>query len=375
MAETFFDHFSVLPDPRMERTRRHDLQDILAISICAVICGADTWTEISAFGRVKAEWFKAVLKLPNGIPSHDIFGAACGGFAALDPDGFERCFQSWTASLSEGNGARLIAIDGKTLRRSFDRAGKKAAVHMVSAWVEANHTVFGQLTTDQKSNEITAIPTLLKMLNLRKATVTIDAMGCQKRIAQTIVNGGGDYLLAVKGNQGALHEDVTLFLDDAIDQPPAKRRLNTYEHVEKDHGRIETRRVWCTDQVDWLNDQHEWPALRSIAAAECERIVGEDRTIERRYYISSHDGTPARPIAEAIRGHWGVENRRHWSLDVAFREDDSRVRVGHAAENLSRLRRIALNLLKRETTATQGIKGKRLKAGWDQRYLLKVLGI
>jgi len=372
MAKSILEHFSDLPDPRVERTKLHQLTDILTIAICAVICGAEGWTDIELFGKSKESWFKTFLELPNGIPSHDTFGRV---ISALAPDAFERCFQSWIQSLAGSSGGKLIAIDGKTLRHSFDRANDKAAIHMISAWATANHLVFGQIVTDAKSNEITAIPALLQMLDLTGSTVSIDAMGCQKDIARTIIDSGGDYIFGLKGNQGTLHEDVKLFLDDAIEQGFKKNQHDFYQTVDGGHGRIETRKIWCTNQIEWLQDRSEWAGLRSIAAVECERTENKKTAIERRYFISSLDGLDAKFMAEAIRGHWGIENSLHWSLDVSFREDDSRVRKGHGAENLSRLRRIALNLLKEDKTVKVGIKGKRLKAGWDEKYLLKVLKI
>ena len=372
MAESFFEHFAILPDPRVQRTRRHELSDIVAVALLGVICGAEGWTEIAEFGEAKEGWLKTFLNLPNGIPSHDTFGRV---FAALDPEEFERCFQAWTADLADASAGRIIAIDGKTLRRSFDRANGKSAVHLVSAWVQGNHTVFGQVRTDEKSNEITAIPRLLGMLNLNGATVTLDAMGCQKQIARAIVDKGADYVLAVKGNQGSLREDVQVFMDDVSGENSVKAPVDVYETVEKDHGRVETRRVWSTSKVKWLAERTEWPGVQSLAVAECERRIHGQRSVERRYYISSMTGRSAKRLAEAIRGHWSIENNLHWMLDVVFREDDCRVRVGNAAENLSRLRRMALNLLKRETTSKRGIKCKRLRAGWDHGYLLKILGI
>ncbi len=346
------------------------LQDIVTIAICGVICGADEWTTISQFGEAKKKWFKTFLELPNGIPSHDTFGTV---FAAMDPGALERFFLSWIKALADKSKGRLIPIDGKTLRRSFDRAGNKAAIHMVSAWASANELVFGQLATEAKSNEITAIPKLLELLDLSGAIVTIDAMGCQKNIARQIVKQGGDYVLAVKENQPILYEEIKLFLDDMITHDFKGVAHDFHETIEKGHGRIETRRVWCTPEVAWFADRDKWAGLSSFTVVERERTAGEKTTQERHYFISSLDGADAKCLANAIRNHWGIENKLHWVLDVAFHEDASRVRKGYSAENFSRLRRMALNLLKKDNTVKVGIKGKRLRAGWDEKYLLKVL--
>lgn len=370
MTPTVLNHFAMLPDPRVDRTKRHTLGDMVAIAVCAVVCGADSWTEVEQFGKAKEGWFTTFLNLPHGIPSHDTFGRV---FSAINPEAFEGCFLKWTAALTRSSGGQLIAIDGKTLRRSFRSADRKASIHMISAWCEVNHLVLGQLATEAKSNEITAIPKLLKLLDLTDAIVTIDAMGCQKAIAQQIVDQGGDYVLGLKGNQGTLHRRVERLFDEALTGGWAGVRYGYHETIEKDHGRIETRRLWCTDQIDWVRACHRWPGLRSLICVDSQRAIDGRTSTERRYYISSLDSRCPRLLADAIRGHWGIENRLHWSLDISFREDESRIRQRHGAENFSRLRRIALNLLKQDRSTKIGIKAKRLKAGWDENYLLNVL--
>jgi len=372
MASSIWEHFSVVSDPRLDRTKLHKLEDILAITICAVICTCDTWNEIEDFGEAHKDWFETFLELPNGIPSHDTFGRV---LAALNPEDFERCFQAWVTDLAGSSEGKLIAIDGKALRRSVDRASGKAAVYLVSAWVQENHAVFGQVAVDDKSNEITAIPKLLEMLQLKNATVTIDAIGCQKDIAQKIIDRKGHYVLAVKGNQGTLHDDVKAFLDDAVQRDFKGLPHDLFEQTEKGHGRIETRRTWCTDKIGWLTDRHHWAGLCSVAVMDCQRKIGDQSSVERRYFISSLPARTAQRIAMAVRKHWRVENELHWSLDVCFNEDQSRARIKNAAENLSRVRRIALTLLRQDTSDTASLRRKRLRASWDQNYLLKVLRI
>jgi predicted transposase YbfD/YdcC len=309
--------------------------------------------------------------LPHGIPSHDTFGRV---FAAIKPEAFERCFGAWIQALAKAKTGELIAIDGKTLRRSFDRANDKAAIHMISAWSTANGVVFAQLATQAKSNEITAIPKLLDLLDLHGVVVSIDAMGCQKEIARKIVQGGGDYVFSLKGNQGTLHDEVSWWMDQAIAGQLREAKLNEHRQVDKNHGRLERRRVWCTNQTEWFADRDQWSGFQSMAVVDSERQFPDGRIEkERRYFISSIRHVDARRFGQLIRDHWQVENALHWSLDVSFNEDASRLRNGYAAENFSRLRRIALNLLKRETSEKVGIKTKRLRAGWDEDYLLKVL--
>ena len=371
MSESIWEHFSIVRDPRDGPATRHRLQDIMAIAICAVICGAEHWTHIEEFAISNEEWFSQFLELPHGIPSHDTFGRV---FAAMDPDEFEQAFQCWVHALAGSSAGKHLCIDGKTLRRSFDRASHKSAIHMVSAWVHENNACFGQIKVDEKSNEITAIPKLLQQLCLNEATVTIDAMGCQREIAAKIINKKGHYVFGLKGNQGTLHDDVKCYLDDALSNG-FKCEFDRYETFEKDHGRIERSVTHVCEDIRWLKKHHDWDGLSSIAVVDSERTEAGETQSERRYFISSHSGRCAQKIGVLIRNHWRVENGLHWTLDVGFGEDDCRVRVKNAAENLSRVRRIALMLLKKDKSVKVGVKGKRLKAGWDRNYLLKILGI
>ncbi len=362
--------FAELKDPRVNRTQKHSLGDILALALCAIICGADAWTQVAKFGRCKRKWFQTFLELPHGIPSHDTFGRV---FAALDPTAFEACFMKWIAELATATAGRLIAIDGKTIRRSLDAANGKAAIHLVSAWCQANHLVLGQVATDAKSNEITAIPELLKLLDITGAVVTIDAAGCQKKIAQRIVEQGGHYILQLKGNQGGLHEETVTLFDQCLTDDCHGVAYSTAKTLDKGHGRIEDRQLWATAEVDWFAEKGKWKNLRSLIRVQAKRTLNGQTSTEYRYYLSDLPADNPRQLLAYIRGHWGVENGLHWCLDINFREDDRRIRQGHAAENFSRLSRIALNLLKAEKTNDGGIKTKRLCCGWDHDYLLKVL--
>jgi len=363
--------FRDMPDRRVIGKVSHQLHDILVITVCAVICGLEHWTQIEDFAKANEQWFRSFLNLPNGIPSHDTFGKV---FAFIDPDEFERRIQKWIHALvgSDTQG-KHIAIDGKTLRKSFDTASNKVAIHMINAYVHENHAVFGQLKVDDKTNEITAIPQLLDMLQLKDATVTLDAMGCQRAIAARIVQRQGHYVFSLKGNQSTLHEDVQTFMDDLISND-STGQYDYYETVEKSHGRIEIRKCWSCWDIDWLTQRHDWAGLSSMAAVECTRTLNGKTSTERRYFISSHSGQQAQKIATVIRNHWRVENELHWTLDVSFNEDQCRVRIENAAENLSRIRRISLILLKNDTTCKLGIKSKRAKAGYDKNYLLTLLG-
>ena len=362
--------FDELDDPRMDRTKLHSLSDILVITICAVICGADDWTEIELFGKTKHKWLKTFLELPNGIPSHDTFGRV---FSLLDPKQLEQCFQRWVAAMAKCSGGQLIAIDGKTIRRSFDKADNKAAIHMVSAWSETNRLVLGQLSTDEKSNEIKAIPRLLKMLDITDSVVTIDAMGCQKTIAKQIVDQKGHYLLQVKKNQPELHHLIEETFNELTGRGIDGVWYSFHEEVDAGHGRVETRRIWATDWTDWYSGRKKWKQLRSFVCVESVREVDGRSSTERRYYISDLDGRDAKAMLGYIRGHWGIENKLHWSLDVTFREDNLRQRVGHSAENLSRIRRLALNLLRQDKSVKVGAKAKRFKASLEDSYLLQIL--
>ncbi len=361
-------HFATLTDPRRRKVV-YPLINVVTIAICAVVAGADDFVSIAEYGRKKRTWLSQFLDLRAGIPSHDRFNAILG---ALRPAEFERCLLSWITALHELTDGQVVAIDGKVLRRSFDAATSKSAIHMVSAWATANHISLGQVVVDEKSNEITAIPKLLRLLELSGCLVTIDAMGCQTEIAQEIVTAGADYVLAVKANQPTLHDGIEAFFLDHFEDDFARVKVSRHETKQRGHGRQEHRSYFVCAAPDDLPDRSRWPKLAAIGVAISDTVRGGKSCDDVRYYILSKR-LSARRFGAAVRGHWSIENRLHWQLDVTFQEDQCRVRKGHADANLSILRRTALSLLKNNTTLKVGIKNRRLAAAWDDSYLEQVL--
>lgn len=368
-AHIVFQAFSSLPDPRTGNRKGHNLFDTVVIAILAFISGADHWTEVEMFGEEKEEWLRTFLELPFGIPSHDTFGRV---FSLLSPEAFEQAFLTWVQDIYELTQGTIVAIDGKTVRRSHDKANNRKAIHMVSAWSSQHGVVLASRKVDEKTNEIKAIPELVDSLLLKGCTVTIDAMGCQKEIVQHIRKQEADYVIAIKGNQQALNDDVKLFFRDVKTPLFKDTDHDYYKTVEKGHGRIEIRRHWLSPASEALRPGHDWQDLCSVGMVESERHVNGTVSIERRYYMTSLESQVV-PFAQAVREHWGIENSQHWVLDIAFREDEQRIRIDNAAENAAILRRMALNLLKQEKTIKLGIKSKRKLCGWNNEYLLKVL--
>jgi predicted transposase YbfD/YdcC len=337
-----------------------------------VVCGANDWVAIENFGKAKEGWFRTFLRLPYGIPSHDTFGRV---FAQIDPDSFRRSFVSWVSAISQLIAGEIIALDGKVLRRSHDRGIGKAAIHMVSAWASQNRLVLGQVKVDDKSNEITAIPELLRLLALKGCIVTIDAMGTQTEIATQVIDQEGDYVFALKDNHKKLHQRVESLFSDALADPNTPIPYQMHQTIEKGHGRIEIRRCYLIndpDYIAYLDPEKRWTGLQSVVRIESERRLAQQQSQEVRHYIASLPGD-AKFLNHIIRTHWSIENQLHWILDVTFREDDSRIRQGYGPENMALLRHIALNLLKQEQSAKIGVQNKRLRAGWDNDYLLKIL--
>lgn len=364
--------FGELTEPRINRNLRHPLVNIITISICAIICGCDDFCSIEEYGNSKSDWFKSFLDLEHGIPSHDTFSDVLN---RLKPKEFSQAFTQWVNQLGDLNGD-TVSIDGKTMRGTLDKASGASAIHLVSAWSAKNNLCFGQIKVDEKSNEITAIPLLLDLLDIKGATITMDAMGCQFAIADKIVDDQADYVLALKGNQGEFHDDIKLFLETNLASKFAKLPHTVSKRSNGGHGRLEQRDVWQTNEVQWLIERHpRWKSIKGIAIVDSTREVQGKISREQRLYITSHGDKEADFIAHAIRSHWFVENKLHWQLDVSFNEDQNRLRSGYAAENFSIMNKVALNLLKNEKSVKVGVKTKRLKAGWDENYMMKVLTV
>lgn len=367
---SFMAPFSEIADPRGDRGKRHPLINVIAIAICGVICGADNWVSITTWAKAKEGWLSQLLDMSAGIPSHDTFGRV---FAMLSPEEFQQAFIVWVQSLGIDVAGKVVAVDGKTLRRSHDRSSDRPAIHMVSAWCSGVGLSLGQLKTEEKSNEITAIPDLLRLLDLQGAVVTIDAMGCQRAIASTIRERGADYVLALKDNQPTLSAAVETWFDEALSDDLDAAGVTTASECNKGHGREETRTIWAAPVPESLPHREQWEGLASIVWVESVRAVGGKTSFFQRFFLSSMPSDDPGELLRVVRTHWSIENELHWVLDMAFREDESRARIGNSAENLARLRQFALAMLKRERTLKVGINIKRLRAGWDDAYLAKVM--
>lgn len=362
-------HFQNLTDPRAEHSIAHLLIEMVIITICAVICGANNWVEIENYGHAKKEWLETFLELPHGIPSHDTLMRL---FVRLKPKELEQCFLSWIEAVTEIKKGQVIAIDGKSLRSAVERGESRGAIHMISAWATKNRLVLGQRKVNAKSNEITAIPELLKILTIEESIVTIDAMGCQKEIAETIIEQKADYVLALKGNHPHLYQDVVELFNWTRQQDWKGIEHQFHQTRNQGHGRVEIRRHWTMGNTEYLCGAEQWKGLQSIGLVESERRIKDKITVEQRYYLMSTQ-SDARLLAHSVRSHWGIENQLHWVLDVGFCEDNLRGCLGYSGENLAVVRHLALNLLTHESTAKGGIQAKRLKAGWDNNYLSLVL--
>ena len=367
MNQGLIEYLSGIEDPRIERTRLHKLTDILVMAIVSTIGGAEGWEDMELFCKSKEEWLCGLLSLKNGIPSDDTFRRV---LSRICPRQFQNCVTGWLMSVHEVT-AGQISIDGKTLRRSFENADRHSALHLVQAWSVENSLVLGQLESEGKKNEIKTIPKLLEILDISGCIVTLDAMGCQKAIAEKIIRQGGDYVLSLKGNQGATHQEVSEFLNDRIHYVFRGTPHDFFQSIDGSHGRIEVRKYWVTEEIEWMQNHLQWEGLSSIGVVESTVEINQKITCERRYFLSSMPAK-AEAFAKAVRGHWAVENSLHWVLDVTFREDESRIRKDHGAENVSWLRKWALALLKKNTDRGS-IRGKRKKAGWNHLFLEKIL--
>lgn len=367
-SESLLDHLSVIRDPRLDRNKKHDLHEMLFVAICAVISGAEGWSDIVEFAESKKHWLRRFVKLDNGVPVDDTFARV---LSRISPRALQECFVNWTQAVFELTEGEIVAIDGKTARRSHNRRQNEGPLHCVRAWATRAGMALGQVSTGAKSNEIKAIPELLRQLELKGAIVTLDAMGCQRAVAGQVVEQGADYVLAVKANQPGLQEAVKDFFETAHAHEFAHLEVSYHEQVESGHGRVETRRCWACDDLQSLPEPQKWRGLRSIAMVESEREIDGHSSRERRFFISSLP-PEAEPIARAVRAHWEIENGFHWVLDVTFREDESRIRRGHGAENFSTLRTVAVNLLKQEPSK-RSIRKKRVRAGFSDEFREQVL--